>query len=525
MSTRINRRARSWSFARLSASAIMALSLVLGACARTPPAQTAHQACTCCGKHGPKPGGPMGRGVAPQDILGPKPEVMQDAPFAPPAPMTLSASGIPVHVSPRHALPLVALNVVVRGGAGQDPQGKPGLYHFLTRMMLEGAGGRGGADLAAAFDALGADYGASAYSDYLTFSLVVTKDKLPAALDLLRDVMLKPTLSASDFQRAKGLWIDELKNQGRDPKAVAERIAVEQLYGPEHPYGHLRTGDERASQSITLADVKAAYTRLFVRGNTEVVVVGDVEAADATAHVTKLFGDTKWVEPATATVSPRMYTPPFGKVVVVDRPDAPQAVVSLVAPGVRADDRAFVALPRANAVLGGSFTSRLNQDIREERGLAYGASSRLSFARQGGRFAAGASLFAQKAQEGTKALVEDVYAFAAQGPTEEEAAKSRLLSRSELVETYETVTQTAARLARNVGVGLPVGVDGELAPLRDAASRADLAGLAARLLPKGKAFLVYVGPKAQAEKVLPELAPYGFTSIVALTPQPGRKKP
>jgi zinc protease len=453
--------------------------------------------------------------VAVVDALGVKPEVVTGPAFAPPAPVSLRVGDVPVHVLARHALPLVALNIVIRGGAATDPANKPGLTHVLTKMLLEGAGARSGAELAAAFDALGADYGVSAYTDYATLSLVVTKDRLAAALDLLRDVLQKPKLAQVDFERAKGLWIDELKNQERDPKAIAERVSVQQLYGALHPYGHLRTGDAALSKNITLADVKSAYAQLFAPGAIEVVVVGDVEPQAVLPQVQSVLAGVPWGKPRTpATIALAAYTPPFGKIVLVDRPDAPQAVVSLVTRGVRAEDRTWAALPRANAILGGSFTSRLNQDIREERGLAYGASSRLSFAREGGMFVAGASLFAQKAREGTKALVEDVYAFAGQGPTEEESAKSRLLARSELVETYETVTQTAARFARNIGAGLPVAVDAELAPLRDQATRADLTTLAQRLLPKGQAFLVYIGPKAEAEKVLPELAPYGFTGII-----------
>jgi zinc protease len=450
------------------------------------------------------------------DALGAKPEVLASKAFVPPAPETRTASDVPVHTLVRTSLPLVAVSVVVRGGAALDPKGKPGLYHFLSRMFLEGAGTRTGVQLAQAFDALGADYGVSAYSDYLVFSFVVLKDKVDAATELLAEVMAKPTFAQSDFVRAKGLWMDELKNQERDPKALAERLAVRELFGPSHPYGHLRTGDSTLSSNVALADVKRAYDGLYASRAMDLVVVGDVIPDQPARIASRLFRDIKkTTTPIPVWPSQADYRPPFGKIVLVDKPDAPQAVVSLVTHGVAAADQAWAALPRVNSVLGGSFTSRLNQDIREERGLAYGASSRLSFARNRGMFVASASLFSAKAAEGTQALVEDVYQYAQSGPTEEETAKSQLLARSDLVETFESATQSAARLARNLGAGLPAGVDRELGPVRDAATQKELAALAASLLPKGQAFVVFVGPKAEAEKALPSLAPWGITSIVS----------
>jgi zinc protease len=357
------------------------------------------------------------------------------------------------------------------------------------------------------------------------FSIVVLKDKLDAALELLGDVLLKPRFAEADFARAKGNWLDELKNQERDPKQIAERLTAEHLFGPLHKYGHARMGDAAGSISIGLADVKTAYARLFTEGGVHFVVAGDVTKASAEPLLARLADSiAKRLVPTAPLVSASTpaFVPPFGKVIVFDKPDAPQSVVSFVARGFRADDRSRAAAPRMNAVLGGSFTSRLNQDIREERGLAYGASSRLSFSREPGAFVASASLFAKKAAEGTKALVEDVYAYADKGPTEEESAKSQLLSRSDLVETFESVSTAAARMARNVGVGLPAGIDSEFSVLRDNATQADLARIAKELLPRGQAFIVYVGPKSEAEKVLPDLKSFGITELQIINGAKGK---
>ena len=193
-------------------------------------------------------------------------------------------------------------------------------------------------------------------------------------------------------------------------------------------------------------------------------------------------------------------------VYLLDRPGAPQSVVGFVADGVKSSDPITPILGRVNAVLGGSFSSRLNQDLREERGITYGASSRFSWHADGGLFVANAAVVADKTGEGMRALDDDVAKFAKEGPTDEESERSRLLTRSDLVSTFESAASTVARLARNAGVGLPADLEAASSLARDKATRSDLANLARKAFGAGARRFV-VGPK---DVVTPQLVQAGY---------------
>ncbi len=481
-------------------------------------------ATAACGGNEPGPA-PLPRGTAaptttpvasaplPADALGPKPEPAPPAAFVPPAPVQYkSALGFDVWLLERHTLPIVAVTVVARSGAAVDPPGKAGTAFLSARMLTEGAGTRGAIEFSQAVDALGADLGATAYGDYSAASLVALKGKLGPALALLGDAVVRPRFAEADFKRAKGLWIDDLKSEQKEPKAISEAATVELLFGKAHPYGHVRTGSLDDAPRITLGDVKDAHRRTFAKDRTTVVVAGDIDRATLDAELAKAFAGYGQNELPAAAL-PKVdasYKPPFGRVVIVDRPGASQAIVSLVAPGVAAGTSDSIRLARVNAALGGSFTSRLNQDLREERGLSYGASSRFGFSQREGLFSASAAIFEAKASEGIEALVKDVAAYAKSGPTDEEVEKTRLLARGDLVESFEGAAQSASRLGRNAGVGLPPDFEARASKERDGASKSDLVALAQKYMPVQRAFLLVVGPPTAADAALPKLKELGF---------------
>jgi predicted Zn-dependent peptidase len=216
-------------------------------------------------------------------------------------------------------------------------------------------------------------------------------------------------------------------------------------------------------------------------------------------------------------VTPPALTSTKARVVLVDRADAPQSVISVVKPGVAMSGPDFPALGRVNSALGGSFTSRLNQDLREDHGWTYGAKSRFSFTRGTGMFVASAAVITAKTPEALKALVTDTSTYAAEGPTRDEAEKTRLLLRAELVESYEGVSAIAARLGRQAALGLAPDFDEKASLTRDNAHRDDLAGLAKKYL-GGPSLVVIVGPKSKIEAGLSAQGFGGFEVVTAEEP-------
>lgn len=461
--------------------------------------------------HAPAPSSASSAPPAAADVLGPRPVPASPAAFVPRAPKTTQQDSLAFWVDERHVVPEVSIALVFPHGSAADPAERFGLASFTGRMLEQGAGTRSSVALAKAFESLGAQFSVDVYTDYTTLTLVVLSDKLEPAFALLSDVLTKPRLLPADFARERERWKDELAAADKDPRSLFERNLLPLHFGAAHRYGHAKTGDLVGASKTTLADVKSFYASHYTAQGATLIAVGDVTSDTLSKLVAARLGtwqkSTAPAAPPPAAAAPAPKAPLDAKVVhLLDRPGAAQSVVGWIADGVRASDPVTPTLGRVNAVLGGSFSSRLNQDLREERGITYGASSRFSWHAGGGLFVANASVVVDKTGEGMRALDDDIAKYAKEGPSAEETERSRLLTRSDLVESFESAAHTVARLARNAGVGLSAEYEGPSAIARDKASRADLATLARKAFGAGARRFV-VGPKAV---VTPQLVAAGY---------------
>ena len=491
----------------------------------------------CGGNDAPPPVAPLPPPVAsvapppaaPLDPLGTRPPLPPPPPFVPPVPVTYTRpNGMTVWLLERHALPIVSVQVVVPAGAAVDPDGKGGLALATANMLDEGAGTRGALDISRDVDRLGATLSTGAYADYAFAAMTTLKKNLAPASAILGDVIVKPTFSPVEWKRVHDLWLNELRARASEPDAVAGVVSLRQLYGND-PYGHPTNGTLKSAARVTLEDVKRFYGAAWRPDRATVVVAGDVTRAELDPLLDQVLG--AWKAPkADATADAKAKADAVVKanakadasmktgrrVVVVDRADAPQSVLALVRDGVAADDADASALVRVNTALGGSFTSRLNQDLREEHGWSYGARSRFSFNKRKGLFSAQAAVHTEHTGEALKAMIADVEAVAREGLTDEEVEKTRLIARGELVDAFESVEAAARRLARNAGVGLPADHEAKAATALDRATKDDLRRLAAAHVDPKNAIIVIVGPRA---KLQPQLEKMGITAVETSGPE------
>ncbi len=435
------------------------------------------------------------------DPLGPAPAVSAPAPYAPPVPEVFTTqAGLTVWLIERHTLPYVAMTLSVPTGSSSDPKGKAGLAFATADMLDEGAGSRGSIELARAIDALGASLVTGATSDASTVSMSVLKRNLGQAFALFADVVARPKLDPVEWKRVHELEMNDLVERAADPEEVERVVTRAVVFGPDHPYGHPVDGTLTSSKAIGLDDVTRQYHAAFRPDRAVLAVVGDTTKAELGAALDANLGS--WKAPSTplpAPVAPLAPKGPWPKLVLVDRPDAPQAVVALARPGIAGVDPDAPLLSRANLALGGLFTSRLNQDLREEHGYTYGASSRVGVMRGVGAFVASASIFTEKAPEAIKSLVADVADYAKGGMTEEEAAKTRKQWRADLVETFEVYDHAAEHLAVDAALGLPADHEKTAALATESATRDMLSKLGARYFDPSSAALVVVGPRAKLQ--------------------------
>jgi predicted Zn-dependent peptidase len=445
--------------------------------------------------------------AAPADPLGPRPETPAPPPFIPPSPQVFAGTnGMTVWLLERHQVPLVSCNLTVPTGASSDPKGKGGLAYNTANMLDEGAGKLGAIDLARAFDDIGARLGTDANADASFVSLTVLKRNVDRAFALFGDVVARPRFEPAEFKRVKDLWTNELVSREKDPDATARVVYRAALFGPEHPYGHPWDGTPQSAKAITLDDVKRFYATSWRPDRATLVCVGDVTQAELTPLMTSAFAS--WKAPATpapAPVAPAAPTGPWPKLIVVDRADAPQSVIAALRPGVAASDAREPPLWRVNDAIGGSFTSRLNQDLREEHGYTYGARSRFSRSRGPGQVVSWANVVTDKTGDALAAMLADLKKFADGGMTPDEVERTRSQSRGEMVSVYQSNEGIAGHLAADASLGLPADWEARSAEKREGAQKAELDALAKEFYDPTDAILVVVGPRGKIQPMIDKL--------------------
>jgi predicted Zn-dependent peptidase len=439
--------------------------------------------------------------------MGPRPDTPSPPPFIPPTPAVFAGTnGITVWLLERHQAPLVSCDLTVPTGASSDPKDKAGLAYTTANMLEEGAGKLGAVDLSRALDDLGARLGTDANGDASFVSLTVLKRNVDRAFALFGDVVARPRFEPAEFKRLQDLWTNELLARQKDPDATARVVYRSALFGTEHPYGHPWDGTLESAKVITVDDVRRFYASAWRPDRATLVCVGDVTQAELTPLMAAAF--STWKAPATPAPAPLVPPAPKGpwpRLVFVDRPDAPQAVIAALRPGVAASDPEEPALWRVNDAIGGSFTSRLNQDLREEHGYTYGARSRFSRSRGAGQVVAWANVVTDKTGDAMAAMLADLKKFADSGLTEDEVERTRSQARGEFVGVYQSDEGIAGHLSADASLGLPPDWEATSSAKREGALKPELDALAKQYFDPSDAILVVVGPLARVRPMIDKL--------------------
>ncbi len=441
------------------------------------------------------------------DPLGAKPALVAPSAFTPPEPeVWKTANGITVWLLERHTLPIVSVSLSIPYGSAADPKGKEGVAHITSDMIDEGAGARNALELSTAVNDLGASLGTGAGPDGTSVSLTVLKKNFRPAFEIFGDVVARPRFDAKEWKRVSSLWKNDLEKRAQDPSAVARVVMSAVLYGPQSPYGHPADGLTASAVKVDLAAVKAFHATHYRPDKATIVVAGDVTRGELAPLLAASLGS--WKAPAKPPEPEAQVTlrPSPPRLVLVDRPDAPQSVIAVVREGVAASDPRAPLLDLVNTALGGSFTSRLNQDLRETHGWSYGAGSAFTETRGKGAFIARASVVTEATGQALSAMLTDLDKMATAGLTDEEVDKVKAQDRADLVQAYESVGGISHRLATLTTLGLGPAFDAQASRARQDAPKAELDKLATAVGP-GRATIVVVGPSAA---VMPQLAAVGL---------------
>ncbi len=422
--------------------------------------------------------------------------------FKPPAPVTFTLpSGLPVMLFERHDLPLVSFTLAGTAGGGLDPAGKEGLASLTAQMLSEGAGDLDTLAFENAVQSLGASLSAGVDTESAEASMTVLRRNLEKAAPLFADAINRPRFDEPAWERVKSLHLDNLGQAMQDPRATVARVSNKLLYAPGNPYATPDDGTIDSVNSISLADAKQALsTRLFPPNACTLFIAGDVTRDD----VTRIFGPlmSKFAARATPSASQAKFDfikPTSGaglRVAVVDRPGATQTFVRFAAPGVKMADASRVQRELLNTTLGGSFTSRLNQNLREDHGYTYGARSNFDMRPSTGAFTAGASVKADTTGAALTEFLKEFNRIRAGDLSDAELAKAQETQRSDTVRSFGQLSGLVNAAATLQAAGLPYETLAADFAAIDKATAAQLNALAKTAVNYDQGVLVLVGDKA-----------------------------
>ena len=406
-------------------------------------------------------------------------------------------NGMKLMIVEQHELPLADFVLVVGSGGTRDPMNKGGVANLTSSMLTEGTTSRSALEIADQIAFLGIGLGAGSTWDAATVNLHTPTSQLDSALALFADVVLHPAFRAEDFERIKKNRLTSLVQIKDRPTAIADQAYASILYGGSHPYGHNLLGTEASVGGMTVADLQSFYTANFAPNNATLIVVGDVTPAQVEQKISRLFGS--WpkgnVAPFTFTDAPKANAT---TVYLIDKPGAAQSSFRIGSIGVPRSTKDYFALSVMNTILGGTFTSRLMQNLRETHGYTYGARSRFDMRQAAGPFTASAEVVAAKTDSALIEFMKELNAIRDTVPTVELNKAKRFLQLS-MPGDFETTQQIANQLIPVVLYGLPLDYYNNYVANIDRITQADVQRVARQYIDPSNLAVVIVGDRKSIE--------------------------
>ena len=411
------------------------------------------------------------------------------------------SNGLPVLLVGMHEVPVVEVILVVRAGATADPSGREGLAEMTADMLDEGAGGKDALALADAIDYLGAQLETEATWDASTVRLRVPVARFADALPVMADIALRPDFPEAELERLRKEALTDLL-QARDvPGRIASRALARAVFGPGHRYGRPQEGDAASIASFTAGELRTFHAARYSPSAAMLVVVGDVSSA-MMPQLEKVFG--AWSRRASELAAPLVPAPRQleGRTVwLVDKPGAAQSAIRVGRVGPSWADPGYAAAEVMNTLLGGSFTSRLNDNLREQHGYSYGAGSAFQRFRTGGLFFASSDVQTDKTAPSLTEFVKELARIRTPA-TLEEIERARSYTALGYGGEFETTVQVARRMVDKVVFDLPDGFFEAFSPQALAVDTSGLEQAARATIEPGKVAVVVVGDRAKVEAPL-----------------------
>lgn len=299
-------------------------------------------------------------------------------PQAPNVTRLVLGNGIPVYVVERHTLPLVAIRLVVVGGARTDPSNRPGLARFVAEMLHQGVGGRSALDIVGELEAIGASLVVEPGLDATSVVLELVAANIAPALDLLAAMVTRPTFPPEQLERLRKNTLLELRRTTDSGRRVARERLRRLLYGSVHPYGQPVEGVQESVSTFSRDEVLAHHQMYWHPGSVSIIVVGDVASSDVSRLLEPRFGAWKATAAARSVPPSPTAKPSHPGIYLVDSPGARQSSIAMGHLVSAKSSIDWPAIDTMNSILGGMHSSRISLNLRESKGYTYYVRSQLA---------------------------------------------------------------------------------------------------------------------------------------------------
>ncbi len=355
----------------------------------------------------------------------------------------ISSKGIKAWLVEDHTNPIITVSLAFRGGSALDPVGKEGLANLVSSTLDEGAGDIKSQEFQQKLEDLAISLSFDSRLDSFSGSLRTLKKNQEIAFDLMRLAISKPRFDSEPVERIRSQIIANIRHQSENPRRIAQRTLFTKLF-PGHPYGRPSNGTEESVQIIKIADLRFFVEQRFARNNLVVSVVGDITEAGLKQQLDQTFDAL----PEKASPWDVQEITPDGKkqTIVVDK-EIPQSIITFAQPGIKRDHPDFFSAYVMNYILGGGgFESRLHEEVREKRGLAYSAYSYLAPLDHAGIIIGGAGTANARTGETIKVLRDEWAKMNRSGLTKGELKDAKTY----LTGSYPLRFSSSGRIARMI---------------------------------------------------------------------------
>ena len=413
------------------------------------------------------------------------------------------SNGLAVVLMEKHQVPLVQMNLQVKTGTAMDPADQRGLASMTATMMEEGAGSRNALEFADAMDFLGANISVGAGMHTTTISLFTPLSKLDSALALFSDVALRPRFPAEELERNRTERLTTLLQWHDEPRVIGSTLFNKTLFGTAHPYGPATMGNEQTLRGFTVDRLRQFYQMHFRPDNATLIVVGDVTPSMLKTKLEALFGE--WMN-GNAEPKPTWPNAPqveSRRIYLVDKPGAAQSVIRIGRIGVARTTEDYYAITVMNTILGASFTSRLNNNLREVHGYAYGANSRFNFMPIPGAFMAASDVQTDVTDKALNEFMKELRNIST--ISDEELTRAKNYVALSYPSDFQSVGAIAGSLGELVTYNLPDNYFNNYTPNILAVTKDDVVRVAKKYIDPDKIAIIVVGDRKRIEKGIADL--------------------